>query len=218
MGWEQDPSGLHEILTRVRRDYGDIPIYITENGAAFDDGTVVDGVVDDAARDRVPARAPRGARRRDRRRGRRTPLLRLVVPGQLRVGARLRAALRDRARRLQDAASARPSAARSGTATTSRLLAGSGADGRDRVRGREQGVPGRDGRRARPRPGDPRRRVHDPRRPVRVGQVDGAADGGRARGGDRGHDPDRRARRHRTWRRRTATSRWCSRATRCTRT
>ena len=28
---------------RVRRDYGDIPIYITENGAAFDDGDVVDG-------------------------------------------------------------------------------------------------------------------------------------------------------------------------------
>ena len=50
MGWEQDPSGLHEILTRVRRDYGDIPIYITENGAAFDDGDVVDGFVDDPAR------------------------------------------------------------------------------------------------------------------------------------------------------------------------
>ena len=44
------PSGLHEILTRVRRDYGDIPIYITENGAAFDDGNVVDGFVDDPAR------------------------------------------------------------------------------------------------------------------------------------------------------------------------
>jgi beta-glucosidase len=50
MGWEQDPSGLHEILTRVRRDYGSLPIYITENGAAFDDGNVVDGYVDDPAR------------------------------------------------------------------------------------------------------------------------------------------------------------------------
>ena len=50
MGWEQDPSGLHEVLTRVRRDYGDIPIAITENGAAFDDGDVVDGFVDDPAR------------------------------------------------------------------------------------------------------------------------------------------------------------------------
>jgi beta-glucosidase len=50
MGWEQDPSGLHEILVRVRRDYGDVPIAITENGAAFDDGDVVDGYVDDPAR------------------------------------------------------------------------------------------------------------------------------------------------------------------------
>jgi beta-glucosidase len=50
MGWEQDPSGLHEILTRVRRDYGPFPIYITENGAAFDDGNVIDGYVDDPAR------------------------------------------------------------------------------------------------------------------------------------------------------------------------
>jgi beta-glucosidase len=50
MGWEQDPSGLHEILTRVARDYGSPPIYITENGAAFDDGNVVEGYVDDPAR------------------------------------------------------------------------------------------------------------------------------------------------------------------------
>jgi beta-glucosidase len=50
MGWEQDPSGLHEILVRVRRDYGDVPIAITENGAAFDDGDIVDGYVDDPAR------------------------------------------------------------------------------------------------------------------------------------------------------------------------
>jgi beta-glucosidase len=50
MGWEQDPSGLHEILVRIRDDYGDVPIYITENGAAFDDGAEVDGCVDDPAR------------------------------------------------------------------------------------------------------------------------------------------------------------------------
>ena len=50
MGWEQDPSGLHEILVRVRRDYGDVPIAITENGAAFDDGDIVEGYVDDPAR------------------------------------------------------------------------------------------------------------------------------------------------------------------------
>jgi len=50
MGWEQDPSGLLEILTRIRGDYGDVPIYITENGAAFDDRHAVDGVVDDPFR------------------------------------------------------------------------------------------------------------------------------------------------------------------------
>jgi beta-glucosidase len=50
MGWEVDPDGLHELLVRVRRDYGDFPIYITENGAAFDDGPVVNGTVEDPRR------------------------------------------------------------------------------------------------------------------------------------------------------------------------
>jgi beta-glucosidase len=50
MGWDVDPSGLHEMLVRVRRDYGAVPIYITENGAAFEDGPVVDGAVDDPPR------------------------------------------------------------------------------------------------------------------------------------------------------------------------
>jgi beta-glucosidase len=50
MGWEVDPGGLHELLVRVRRDYGDFPIYITENGAAFEDGPVVNGTVEDPRR------------------------------------------------------------------------------------------------------------------------------------------------------------------------
>jgi beta-glucosidase len=50
MGWEVDPDGLHELLVRVRRDYGDVPIYITENGAAFDDGPVVNGTLEDPRR------------------------------------------------------------------------------------------------------------------------------------------------------------------------
>jgi beta-glucosidase len=37
MGWEIYPDGLREILEWVRRRYGAIPLYITENGAAFDD-------------------------------------------------------------------------------------------------------------------------------------------------------------------------------------
>ncbi len=50
MGWEIDADGLHELLVRVRRDYGDVPIYITENGAAFEDGPVVNGTVEDPRR------------------------------------------------------------------------------------------------------------------------------------------------------------------------
>ena len=50
MGWEVDADGLHSLLLRLRRDYGEIPIYITENGAAYDDGEVVNGTVDDPER------------------------------------------------------------------------------------------------------------------------------------------------------------------------
>jgi beta-glucosidase len=50
MGWEIDADGLHELLVRLRRDYGDVPIYITENGAAFEDGPVVNGTVEDPRR------------------------------------------------------------------------------------------------------------------------------------------------------------------------
>ena len=36
-GWEVHPPSLKETLTWVRGRYGDIPIYVTENGAAFTD-------------------------------------------------------------------------------------------------------------------------------------------------------------------------------------
>lgn len=41
MGWEVYPEGLYDLLVRVHEDYGPIPIYITENGAAYHD--VVEG-------------------------------------------------------------------------------------------------------------------------------------------------------------------------------
>ena len=50
MGWEVDADGLHALLLRLRRDYGDLPVYITENGAAFDGEEVVDGRVEDPQR------------------------------------------------------------------------------------------------------------------------------------------------------------------------
>jgi beta-glucosidase len=37
MNWEIDAPGLVEVLTRVHRDYPSLPLYVTENGAAFRD-------------------------------------------------------------------------------------------------------------------------------------------------------------------------------------
>ena len=50
MGWEIEPGALTEIMTRVRDDYGNVPIYVTENGAAFDDYVGPDGAVSDVER------------------------------------------------------------------------------------------------------------------------------------------------------------------------
>ena len=50
MGWPIDATGLHDLLLRLRADYGDLQIWITENGAAFDDERLVDGVVEDPSR------------------------------------------------------------------------------------------------------------------------------------------------------------------------
>lgn len=49
--WQQIyPSGLYDILTRVKRDYGDIPLTITENGLPTPDEVGQDGGVDDHGR------------------------------------------------------------------------------------------------------------------------------------------------------------------------
>ncbi|MBX6768142.1 MAG: beta-glucosidase [Actinomadura rubrobrunea] len=37
MGWPIDATGLEELLLRLHRDHPDVPLMITENGAAFDD-------------------------------------------------------------------------------------------------------------------------------------------------------------------------------------
>ncbi len=50
MGWEVDASGLHEILTRVAREYPDVALYVTENGAAFADEPARDATVADPDR------------------------------------------------------------------------------------------------------------------------------------------------------------------------
>jgi len=37
MGWTVEPSSLTALLLRLRRDYGEVPLVITENGASYDD-------------------------------------------------------------------------------------------------------------------------------------------------------------------------------------
>jgi beta-glucosidase len=49
MGWEQDAGAFRDLLDRLGREYPDLPIWITENGAAFPD-EVHDGRVDDPDR------------------------------------------------------------------------------------------------------------------------------------------------------------------------
>jgi beta-glucosidase len=50
MGWRIEAPSLTELLLRVHRDYPEIPLMITENGAAFDDVVSADGAVHDPDR------------------------------------------------------------------------------------------------------------------------------------------------------------------------
>lgn len=50
MGWPIQPEGLTEMLTRLHREYGPVRLYVTENGAAFDDEPGPDGEIQDNAR------------------------------------------------------------------------------------------------------------------------------------------------------------------------
>jgi beta-glucosidase len=50
-GWEVVPSGLTRALLWLRERYGPVPLYVTENGAAFPDPpSAIDGRVDDPLR------------------------------------------------------------------------------------------------------------------------------------------------------------------------
>lgn len=52
MGWEVYPAGLYELLFRLKQEYGNPPVYVTENGAAYHDTLTDDGRVHDEARQR----------------------------------------------------------------------------------------------------------------------------------------------------------------------
>ncbi|WP_354567815.1 GH1 family beta-glucosidase [Glaciihabitans sp. UYNi722] len=51
MGWEVNPSGLRTLLVRLGEEYSALPaLYVTENGAAYDDVVSDDGAIHDAER------------------------------------------------------------------------------------------------------------------------------------------------------------------------
>ncbi len=50
MGWAVDPSGLYDMLIRLSREHPDLPVLVTENGAAFEDAPDSSGAVHDPER------------------------------------------------------------------------------------------------------------------------------------------------------------------------
>ena len=65
MGWPIVPGSLTELLVRIKRDYTDIPVLITENGAAFDDHLDGDVVADDGRLDYLRSHIAAVERARD---------------------------------------------------------------------------------------------------------------------------------------------------------
>lgn len=47
MGWEVYPRGLYDLIKRIRHDYTDLPIYIAENGCAYEDIVTQEGHIHD---------------------------------------------------------------------------------------------------------------------------------------------------------------------------
>jgi beta-glucosidase len=52
MGWEVHPDGLIDVVEMIHQRAPHLPVFITENGAAYDDVVAADGTVDDADRRR----------------------------------------------------------------------------------------------------------------------------------------------------------------------
>ncbi len=50
MGWEVYPDALYSLLRRLHTQYPSLPLYITENGAAYPDAIAPDGMVHDTQR------------------------------------------------------------------------------------------------------------------------------------------------------------------------
>ena len=102
MGWPIDPTGCTSCWCGCTRDYTALPMLITENGTANDDASARTARCTTRAASptfTATSRAVQG----DRRRRRPARLLPVVAARQLRVGLRLRQALRPGLRRLPDA-------------------------------------------------------------------------------------------------------------------
>lgn len=99
MGWNIAPEALEELLVSLHERYPQLPLMITENGAAFDDEVVGERVHDDLRVDYL--RRHVGAARRAMAGGRPPRLPGVVAAGQLRVGLRVQQAVRHRPRRLR---------------------------------------------------------------------------------------------------------------------
>ena len=179
MGWPIVPEALTELLLRVKRDYGDLPLLITENGAAFEDRLDGETSSTTSVASRTSGLTSRGRAREGA--GRRRPrLLRLVAARQLRVGMGLRQAVRDRLRRLPDAATD-PEAERALVPRPDRAR-GTGADVAEvEFRAVRKEFVGGTVAVDEPEPRSLRRRVPRARRPVRLGQDDRPAHGRRSR-------------------------------------
>ncbi len=52
MGWEVQPDGLIDVVEMVHQRAPHLPVFITENGAAYEDVVAADGTIDDADRRR----------------------------------------------------------------------------------------------------------------------------------------------------------------------
>ena len=50
LGWDIYPQGFYDILMRMARETGNLPVEITENGAAFNSGPDAEGVIRDTGR------------------------------------------------------------------------------------------------------------------------------------------------------------------------
>jgi beta-glucosidase len=50
MDWEVYPKGIYDLLIKIKNEYNNPEVYITENGAAFKDDKFKDGIIDDKDR------------------------------------------------------------------------------------------------------------------------------------------------------------------------